>query len=192
MNESLLRQVKAHILAEPKRLIMTQYVVKKSETERYIPHRTGIPSVFGLRSFPECGTVACIAGWGALLTGMRLDFEYDYASLFGLTQYQASRLFNPRMWPGQFQRGTWDDGTPEAARAAADRIDFFIETKGTDKADRTGAEAVVKAEAELETHWHVLSNMLRYPETDAPNIIRYPEATDTDAPRETVLQETSA
>jgi hypothetical protein len=150
------------------------------------------------RDFPECGTVACIAGWGALLTGANSPFECDYAVLFKLNSYQASRLFNPRMWPEQFKRGTWDDGTPEAARAAADRIDFFIETRGTDRMGAE-AEALIKAEAELgaalglvnEHHWRALSdNFFRTVALRATDALAsIPEAVDTNASRETVLQE---
>jgi hypothetical protein len=145
MNKELLREVKAHILAEPLRLYMSTYVIKKTENSS----RYSLTDIYGNpRPFPECGTVGCIAGWGGLLHPIkRVLFEasnmfkprFDsdkgwrgYAKMFDLTPTQAERLFEPRAWPVQFRAGTFNDGRRKTAELAAACIDFFIKTDGTD------------------------------------------------------------
>jgi hypothetical protein len=56
MNVKLLRRIQKHILAEPKRLDMGNFIVRKSD---------GLGS---LVRFPKCGTVGCIAGWAVTLS----------------------------------------------------------------------------------------------------------------------------
>lgn len=61
LNVELLRKVKRHILAEPKRLVMSEGLVYGTAGETYSPSAAynepdDLP-------FPKCGTVGCIAGW---------------------------------------------------------------------------------------------------------------------------------
>jgi hypothetical protein len=100
----------------------------------------------------ECGTTACIAGWALLESGYRVktakeENEYGeresvfYAPsgkpvdpfsaaqrLLGLKYNQASRLFHDDEWPFT------DDDEPvfdaESPKAAAERIEHFIKTRG--------------------------------------------------------------
>jgi hypothetical protein len=129
MNVNLLQRVKQHILEEPKRLYMRHFEIHNNGP--VLRDRNGV-----VRDFASCDTAACIGGWGAILdnykTASGFKYDWDYQNLFDLTEPEACRLFNPKMWPMQFKRGIFDDGSPEAARACADRIDFFIQTKGTD------------------------------------------------------------
>lgn len=127
MNVKLLRKVKAHILAEPKRLYMSSYI--KSEA-----HNMDIG-----HDYPKCGTAACIAGWACLLELKPKDpYEFwqthsvgpEAAALLGIDDQAAYRLFEPSEWPKQFARGRSDDGAKETAKVAAARIEHFIKTKG--------------------------------------------------------------
>ncbi len=92
----LLRKVVKHILAEPLRLEMADYVIPidkaivKEEPE----------------TFPKCGTQGCIAGWTVMLNDTKTqkqrwnlvdkspEFLFDRAQkLLGLTSDEAHRLF---------------------------------------------------------------------------------------------------
>jgi hypothetical protein len=94
MNVPLLRKVKKHILAEPRRLEMNNWAVNVDEEEA------------------PCGTQACIAGWAVILgkgltnnkkrekyidranTHYSMNFWHNTArKLLGLTQDQAYNLF---------------------------------------------------------------------------------------------------
>lgn len=95
----------------------------------------------------ECGTAWCIGGCGLLLAGYKpvygpaCSFDGNVAGsvltprdhketnvwvaakrVFRLTEEQADRLFDAAYWPIQF-----DSKDP---KSAADRIDWFIKTKG--------------------------------------------------------------
>jgi hypothetical protein len=123
----LLLQVKKHILDEPLRLYMRRFEVHNNGNV-VLRDRNGVR-----RLFPKCGTAACIGGWGAILSRLPGDeWDRDYRALFGLTENESYRLFNPDMWPKQFREGVFDDGSRNTAEVCANRIDFFIKTKGTD------------------------------------------------------------
>ena len=130
MNIELLNKVKAHILEEPRRLEMVDWIMEGDE----------IPSP----EKPPCGTAACIAGWAAMLDGgfqRGIHFPRTYATdalkidRFG----EAERLFYLSQWPAQFK---FDKDRPDVsfykldketqARLTAARIDYFIATNGTD------------------------------------------------------------
>jgi len=136
----LLRRVKRHILAEPKRLDMNQWVKPSRQS--------------------PCGTAACIAGWTVLLSGpeekiaevskTRTLYEANEAAiggfgvgigerarqLLGLTYEQSVRLFHVKaawvngVWPTEFARRYTSTKTTKAekAKVAAERIDHFIRT----------------------------------------------------------------
>lgn len=136
MNVRLLRRVQKHILQEPNRLMMGDYVWHdrpgvKVETD-------GI-----LHRMPECGTAACIAGWTCLLeknpknvdTYVRTrigKWSDTAAALLGISK-GYDRLFFVDYWPERFQERFYEAKTKlQQAKITAKRIDFFINTKGTD------------------------------------------------------------
>lgn len=138
MNIKLLRRVKRHILAEPKRINM------------YFPVRVGQMG----RGAPPCGTIGCIAGWAVLLaerkgrempglTWRRIldrreapdmdwdDFKPIAIRRLKLTAEQAHRLFHVINWPRTFTVQYEKARTPKKmASVTAERIDHFIKTKG--------------------------------------------------------------
>ena len=131
MNIELLNKVKAHILEEPRRLEMVDWIVDAEE----IPVED---------NRPPCGTAGCIAGWAAMLDGgfnRSIHFPRRYATdALGIDPYgQAERLFYLSQWPAQFK---FDKDRPDVsfykldketqARLTAARIDYFIATNGTD------------------------------------------------------------
>jgi hypothetical protein len=124
MNIERLLRIKAAILAEPKKFEMRYFFVRDEES--------------------PCGTAACIAGFaiadrlkadtlaGARTLAEASDFDYwEQGQLsLGLDWNQARRLFDEHHWPEQFAyRG---DTAESRAQAAAERIDYFILTNGTD------------------------------------------------------------
>ena len=131
INKELLLQVRDRILAEPANFDMRCYAAPRED---------------------GCGTTACIAGWaialhGGLDLGTLLE-RVDSNSLpeltaacalgitFGASESQATSLFHERCWPWKFRvnylraRECGDDN--QRARAAADRINHFIQTEGAE------------------------------------------------------------
>ncbi len=125
MNIKLLKTVRDAILANPRQFRM--------ETFFSFYDSAGNPA-------PKCGTAACIAGWAiAIHDGTKLSVaaddawnEHDNAKKhLGLTQKQADILFYYEEWPHPFwERYEAAENVRAAAKAAADRIDLFIKTKG--------------------------------------------------------------
>jgi hypothetical protein len=138
----LLRRVKKHILAEPKRLQMGAWGYRTSET--------------------QCGTAACIGGWAAILNklpGKKIlelpKFEI-YATVdsapytspkeiavgsaqgrnaLEITPRQATRLFFVDQWPWKYQRAyvvaeRQPNTFKKIAVITAERIEHFIKTGG--------------------------------------------------------------
>lgn len=167
LNVELLEKVKAHVLEEPRRVRMEAWGISlhMSEAEKDRARYDVLEDLFVLENdadyedaetrgfaelidFPECGTVACIAGWGKILSqpdpaaAMRdPDFlrklsalpAYESEALFGVTHQQADRLFFVARWPRKFERRY--EGARSAtvrARVVADRIDHFIKTNGAE------------------------------------------------------------
>jgi hypothetical protein len=101
INVKLLRKVRRHILAEPKRVNMGRFIYRKE----------------------DCGTVACIAGWAVTLSGEELPYHISARAeeLLGLNWRQASYLFYdaPNFVKAPAQ-------TAEHARQTAKLIDHFI------------------------------------------------------------------
>jgi hypothetical protein len=126
MNVKLLRRIQKHILAEPKRLDMGHFIARKSDGSGLVVR------------FPQCGTVACIAGWAVTLsTKEKLDYrriEGRARQLLGITQTQAKNLFFDSNWPQQFAErlGLTEPQTKAHARITAKRIDHFLKTKGAE------------------------------------------------------------
>jgi len=116
MNVKLLRKIKRHILAQPKRFDMN--FIGTRDMKSFKPNRV-----------PECGTIGCIAGWACALSGKKFSGRIA-RNLLGLDYDQTERLFydNPKGF-----RGMWrGDGKAATAKLAAKRIDLFIKTKGAE------------------------------------------------------------
>lgn len=130
LNTKLLKRVAAAILKHPDQFEMAQFF------RNYLS-----------LDFPVggCGTAGCIGGWGLHLAGKRKTLRGSQSSggsgstwsraqrLFGLDDIQASLLFQLESWPTSFFYRYEHAKTPLVrARAAADRIDHFIKTKGAE------------------------------------------------------------
>jgi len=133
MNIELLQKVRDAILAEPRRFNMGYWVTD------------------GVTTAP-CGTAACIGGYALVLNKMEEDKTMDWVRgihyftmspgwiivtdaqrVLGLTLDQRSRLFNDNCWPNPYRDQLRSATDPaKAAKIAADRIDLFIRTGGTD------------------------------------------------------------
>lgn len=131
-----LLKVKAHILEEPRRLDMRDWVVVvKGE------------KVFPARSFPDmpdyvppCGTVACLAGWVTFLFSedplkndpkwMHRFSEVEAETLLNLSPRTTRDLFYPGNWPSdlayRYENAELDKDRVAMAAVTADRIDRFI------------------------------------------------------------------
>jgi hypothetical protein len=142
MNVKLLRTIQRHILAEPKRFRMLDWIEKQTPTDP-----TYIADDSERVSFPKCGTVACIGGWAVLLSKKKpseTGYEgYRAAKILGLNRptgiidraasVDSERLFFTDVWPIDFAVKFRLAKTPEGrARIAAKRIDHFIATKGAE------------------------------------------------------------
>ena len=133
MNVDLLRKIKKHILAEPARLYMFGWIIRKTTPDEVLAYGEEDENT---RPFAKCGTAACIAGWAAILskrdTGGRFGACELAPELLGLTSQEAARLCIPRNWPLKFRGGCADDGKAKTAKLAARRIEHFIKTKGAE------------------------------------------------------------
>jgi hypothetical protein len=117
INVELLRRVKKHILAEPKRMWMNKWLIQNRDTLEDLDLK-----------IPDCGTVGCISGWGAFLVEGPGAATYMRMDLFGLNDDQAYRLFVPGGWPPEF-RTRLNKLKPQGrayAQTVADYIDYFI------------------------------------------------------------------
>lgn len=145
INVKLLRKVKKHILEEPKRFFMGDYIRKGSPGKQLgfcaEPTSVNAHNPFERKQpIAKCGTAACIAGWSCLL-GMRKKelaedvFFYDEKAgeLLGIDHRQRRALFEAYRWPERFRAEYSQAETPaERARIAAERIEAFIRSKGAE------------------------------------------------------------
>jgi len=115
MNVELLRKIKDKILEQPEGFQMEGW---------------------------HCGTAHCIAGWAQILSGYKESSffcEFDATEALGLPQsgprhdiiLARDRLFHDVHWPEQFKEPCLTAG--QYAKQAAKRIEFFIQTNGTDR-----------------------------------------------------------
>jgi hypothetical protein len=123
INVKLLRRIQKYVLADPKRVDMNTFISYEGEPETY----------HSFRSYPDCGTVGCIAG-GAVTLSQKKRVKYGSVEkkarrLLGLDSEQAKRLFYDRLYdsPGMV---TAKPQTKLHARQTAKLIDRFIETEG--------------------------------------------------------------
>lgn len=131
-----LRTVAKHILEEPLRLYMDNWVLdvkKSSYSSDKVEDFNG--------ALPPCGTVACIAGWTVKLfrspgqqastyLGLACDIlDLDEFSYLPSSKPLGRRLFHTMDWPtkyrGQYVLARTAKGR---ARVTAERIEHFIHT----------------------------------------------------------------
>lgn len=131
---ALLRKIQRLILAEPKRADMSRFVMAFGGSvvdKRYRP----------TQSLPACRTVACMAGWGAILlrpertSGVQLNAKAEDAMIeavgIDLVDYcgDAYRDVEDMFDPDPIQDEEWPmplAGTLEHAQFIAKRIDTYL------------------------------------------------------------------
>lgn len=133
MNVALLKKVRSAILAHPDQFEMKDFFQGSLKLNR--------------RRVPAggCGTAACIGGWALHLTTKEKTLAEsriaahglwvwtDAARVLGISFDEAGALLDVREWPEQFRtRYNKAKSVRPRARAAADRISWFIKTKGAE------------------------------------------------------------
>jgi len=138
MNKELLLRVKAHILEEPRRLNMSNWIqdarVGSLVHDAYESNRVGQFAKHALteNEAPPCGTVACLAGWACVLSGHPAesgDWLSERGGLFlDLTEDQKSELFWPESWGGHsaYLEYKTCGNAEQRAQVVARVIDAFI------------------------------------------------------------------
>lgn len=141
MNKELLLRVKAHILEEPRRLNMSNWIDSGEP---------GTPIAFDFEDdanwqdlhvltpeeAPPCGTVACIAGWSCIL-GMDAPakeiaknhrVEGSARQLLDISPLQKEELFYPYNWPNpaDYEEYRTCGNAQQRAQVVARVIDAFI------------------------------------------------------------------
>jgi hypothetical protein len=131
-NVDLLLRVRQHILEEPPRVNMAAGIVAREDGADF--------NLFdGERvHFGSCGTAACIAGWGVLLSGLAHLLPLDWPDIEVLSSkafradYRVLRpLFLKSLWEFDLrheyseaaERGDWKT----CAEVVARRIDQFLD-----------------------------------------------------------------
>jgi hypothetical protein len=148
MNVKRLQGIAKHIIGKQgKRFIMGKYVTYEGEVkDGYTEPTTRVvdgEATYGKKQweFAECGTAACIAGWGILLYGHKTPKQVAKlkqpnlyaAKLLGLDMAQADRLFFVTHWPTELRSQFRTGETPLIrAKVAAKRIEYLIKTDGKD------------------------------------------------------------
>lgn len=138
MNVSKLRKVKDHILEEPKRFLMANWIRFSEKGRRGFTFFT-LNDKKKKREFAKCGTAACLGGWTVLLHRKNMtpekmvesDVQSEASRILGLDCEESERLFLQSQWPEQF-RTFKDSGSVQDAQIAADRIEHFIQTNGAE------------------------------------------------------------
>lgn len=134
MNDLLLDKIKAHIMEEPRRIIMSVWreQTTKRSLEAAVPLLNGISKYITVKA-PPCGTIGCIAGWAQVLTKTTELGHPEIAArlVLGLDQEVANRLFLTRQWPLKFHKSYIRCKTAKGrAKVVCDRITHFQKTKG--------------------------------------------------------------
>ncbi len=106
MNVDLLLKIKAAILADPDSFRMDTWT---------------------------CGTAHCIAGWACVLSDQPITGGAAATRVLAIDRYQGDGLFHVGCWPAPIAaRYAATDDRRERAAIAAERIDSFIATAGSD------------------------------------------------------------
>lgn len=136
MNIELLEKVRKHILEEPKRVNMKEWLINSHINDFEIKRLKKINKA------PKCNTVGCIAGWAQQLCSKKKLHSFDRCkakNLLELDINEADRLFllkkmtmNNNHWPFHFEDELkkHTPGTRAYARIVAKRIKHFINTEG--------------------------------------------------------------
>ena len=138
MNVDNLRKVKELILEEPRRINMLHWLQVGSKKE--------LTASLGVDA-PSCGTIGCIAGWGATLACAESDKKLktlkgaaqhvtyaaiEAATYFGIDDLEYYELFYDESWPEdlgiRLERS--DPGTADYAAVVADAIERYIACGG--------------------------------------------------------------
>lgn len=134
LNVKLLRRIKRHILEEPKRFVM------RLQFRRSFPGNVIFGDDYKNHVVPECGTVACIAGWALLLDKRRIaegdpwhNISQKASRVLGLREWVGDPwkhpLFQVEGWPKVFAGRFRKAGLLRTrAKIAAARIDHLIKT----------------------------------------------------------------
>lgn len=127
MNVKLLRKIQKHILAEPRRLVMS-IIERRGNPNTLIPVEPDEYSNYNQyekrQKFADCGTAACIMGWARLLASHYNGHDDSLDIEFG-------KLCSARTWPTKFAKAYAKAKTARSrARIAANRIEHFIKTRG--------------------------------------------------------------
>lgn len=130
LNVKLLRRVQKHILKEPSRLMMSDWIIQKTPDCLKFYNDDD-----KLVSFPKCNTAACIAGWAVMLHDKhppeRESVQTRAVKILGLAGGGDS-LFLSSYWvhADQYLRAK----TPlQRAKIAAKEIDLYIKEYGPKK-----------------------------------------------------------
>jgi hypothetical protein len=130
LNVKLLRKVKKHILSNPARLRMSQWIIEDDPgTVRQIDSGWEHPRF----TIPDCGTVGCIAGWACILSGKAKtrNPESCATKLLRISDHDADRLFLVPFWPEPLQSRYFAAKRQSTrAKIVAERIDYIIAGKG--------------------------------------------------------------
>jgi hypothetical protein len=122
LNVKLLRKVQKHIMKEPKRLLMGEWLVTKSKKVPQFENDAG-----EWEHFPKCNTAACIAGWAVMLHDKHpprgKSIETRATKILGGSSMDS--LFYTSLWKLEHEFNTAE--TPrQRAKIAVKEIDHFI------------------------------------------------------------------
>lgn len=128
-----LRTVAKHILEEPLRLYMDNWVLDVKKSSYFAEE---VEDFNG--ALPPCGTVACIAGWTVMLFGLQARLPLRASMYLGsacdildLDEFSplGMRLFHTSDWPTKYMDQYVLARTAKGrARVTAERIEHFIHT----------------------------------------------------------------
>ena len=148
----IVKKVQHHILEEPKRFDMGEWIrsarsISRQWFESDKEWKAEINS-----SYPACGTTACIAGWVAILSNPLKRDKNGYllipklhtsisnfaAKKLGLstkpTSLTTQSMFHAENWPEPFNTKFFDENNKvrpnraKLAKIAVDRLEYFLET----------------------------------------------------------------
>lgn len=129
--KALLRKVRKHILEEPRRFNMSDWISRRYHTSD--KHYDGFAGKVKASSYAKCGTAACIAGWTVLIhDGMQssaISVSGRASQLLGITY--TDDLFGVTGWDdpyaSQYQKAR---SVKEKAEIAGRYINHYIKTRG--------------------------------------------------------------
>jgi hypothetical protein len=135
--EALLLKVKQHILRDPKRLRMGNYILTEGACRIVTKGKkrffSALP-VWGepeLQEIPDCGTVGCIKGWLWIFMGKDPASHLVFSQIedrLGISSNDGDRLFIVSGWPKADARAYYAAKTAAArAKLVAKEIDLFIQ-----------------------------------------------------------------